>query len=289
MARTLSGPFTTQKNLKENRPVELHEMYLDAADGGTQYYCNHKTAITFPTGGQVYSPLGSGRSNVSSSIGLEIASVAIQKDDVSLALSSLLASNVQFGGRKYIIKEIFLDAMAADDYIVRFEGEMQEPQVDGKTAAMEIIGHGALRKLKLPRRTYGSGCPWTYGVDAECGETAITKAGTVDAGCTRRTIDCSDIAGDYADRYFEKGTLTIGGESRVILTFTGGTLAVTPAQFIVDYGFTTAPAVGVVYSAKQGCDNTPDMCRNVYANMANFAGFTTIPGVIIKRSTQKME
>ena len=41
-----------------------------------------------------------------------------------------------------------------------------------------------------------------------------------------------------------------------------------------------APAAGDLYMIERGCDKSFDVCRNRFANQANFGGFKNIPQLI---------
>lgn len=282
-----SAAYDAERQLEENRPVDLYTLFLDAADGGTVYYVNHPEDVTFPTAGQLYTALGVKRSPITRTLDLQVQSLKAQLDDVTTAFASLVASGVEFDQRRLLVQQVFLDQLGdAKNAVIKFDGKMLEPVVDQLTFTMEIISKQSAITKMFPGRRYQAPCPWAkrFGTSVECTIVpAPTAAGVTVVGSTTTTINVTDRA--EATDYWTFGILTIAGEKRRIKKFTQAA-----TQTIeLDYGVTTAPGIGVAYTIEQGCDGTPKTCTDVHNNMVNYGGILSIPNTIITQYTQKFE
>jgi uncharacterized phage protein (TIGR02218 family) len=165
-----------------------------------------------------------------------------------------------------------------------FTGKIGPMDFSESAWSFEALSETVVLDRPYPPRLFAPLCSWVFGPTrpdgsaSECGVSLGELTGqVVDAGSTSGTI--ADAARTEAADYWRDGLLTItsgalSGQKRKIATSSTGSITLLVA-------FDSAPAAGVTYTIRRGCDKTSDTCSRRFSNFVNFGGFTGIPGAEI--------
>lgn len=274
MPRTLSPDVWAEKSKEENCPVELYQVYLDEH---TLYLAMAPVNIYFydeQGNPAVYYAANLTRSAVKTNIETKVDQVEVQIDNVTREMSAYIAGT-DFQGRRLVIWKVFLDCLDdPENYVVIFDGIMDEPRIDQYRMAVTVVSKLDTLDIELPARTYEVQCSWPSGFGGpECGKIVPTKNGTVDSvSADRMTI--YDAAITEAVNYWSYGAITIGKEMRVVTESGVGYVK-------VEYPFYIDIPAGAQYKLEAGCDkgyDTPHGCQ-YWNNTQYYGGFLSIPRI----------
>jgi uncharacterized phage protein (TIGR02218 family) len=166
--------------------------------------------------------------------------------------------------------------------VLRFRGNLGE--IARTQGAFTAELRGLADRLSQPGgRAYHARCSAVLG-DTDCGVSLSQPAyraevalASVDEG---RILRLAGLGG-YAERWFEKGRLTVlSGDA-------AGLVAVVKNDRFVEAGFRTvelwlamaqAPRAGDLVRIEAGCDKRFETCQTKFTNVLNFRGFPSIPG-----------
>lgn len=147
----------------------------------------------------------------------------------------------------------------------------------------EIITPGATAQQQPLLESYTPQCRWKLG-DSRCGVdlAALEVTGTVTGtaipnapnSATRRIF--SDSSRVEASGFFELGEVTFtsgvnNGLTSEVKSFDGST-------FTLWKPLLGPISIGDTYTARPGCDKSPDTCKNKFNIFINFGGFPDVPG-----------
>ncbi len=272
MPRTLSPDVIAQKDKEYNRPVELYQIFLDQE---TLYLAMYPENINFfdengnPT---TYYAAALSRSAVQTNIETKVDQTEVKIDNVNREMSAYIA-NTDFQGRRLVIWKVFLDKLDdPNNYVVVFDGIMDEPRVDQYSMVVTVVSKLDTLDRELPGRTYEVQCSWIFG-DEECGKVVPPKNGTVDSVSSDRMI-IYDSAITEEMNYWKYGSIKIGKELRVVTESGVGYVK-------VEYPFYIDIPTGTDYTLEAGCDkgyDTPHGCQ-YWGNTQYYGGFLSIPRI----------
>lgn len=278
MPKTTLAATLAEQQKDSNAPAYLLEIEFAS---GTRYYTDSPTAVTFPAGGQVYTPLAFDFNAVINSVTGEVCRVDFSLDNTGLTFSALEKTE-DLQTVSVTLKRVFGGLLSSASYaVVIFSGQIAGMDFSESEWRFEALSQTVSLDRPYPPRLFGQVCPWTFGPTrpdgsaSECGVALRELTGqTVDAGSTSGTI--VDAARTEAADYWRDGVLTItsgafSGQSRKIA-------ASEPGSVTLLLAFDSAPAAGTTYSIKRGCDKSADTCWRRFDNFENFGGFTTLPG-----------
>lgn len=172
-----------------------------------------------------------------------------------------------------------------------FATQWNAPQVDHEPISKSILGRTTLKDdrysveamslidaLNQPiGKTYGATCPKKFGGQeyAGCKKVVAPSVGTVTSVADRYNFTASALAG--AADYFGAGSIVwttganVGLKSQEVKAFgVGGVIELYEAFFY-------PVQIGDQFSITPGCRKREEDCRDKWANILNFGGFTRIP------------
>lgn len=281
---SLSATLIAIKNQLQNKPVEIHDIYLGSQtleDSNTLHFIHFYFPITFFTYighvQQQYTPLGVSRTAVKRNAKGEIERVNYQIDNVNKAMGAYAAAH-DCRNKRIVTRLIFRDHLSSYlDAKVVFDGFIQNVVFEQKkmsASCVPVIGS----------LSFETGWPYQIECNAKFGdayckvnkELAANKVtGSATGGTSTTVIDTVNLT--QADDYWNYGTITFtsgnnDGSSRKILDFDSATDKLT-----LDYALDNAVQVGDAFVVYRGCDKTLAMCTTLYSNTDNYHGFHTIP------------
>jgi len=284
--QNLTTQYKDEANKDINRPVELYDLYLgsqNSCDTQTYYFCTDNKRIYFWNMEgvlQYYQPIKVNRSAIPASNQLEIEAVSGEFDNVDRLWSNWV-NTLDLRGKRVVVRKVFLDllndqthAKIMFDGIINTVSELTELSV--KLECKSKIKSLSLETGRL-QQLY---CNYIFG-DEFCQldvSTTRLNGQVVSAGST--TVAVIDAVRAEADDWWNDGIIqfTSGvnqGLKRKVVDFINA-----QHKFILDYALPQAPAAGDFYTIERGCDKSFDVCRNRFANQANFGGFKNIPQLI---------
>ena len=284
--QNLTTQYKDEANKDTNRPVELYDLYLgsqNSCDTQTFYFCTDNKRIYFWNMDgvlQYYQPIKVNRSAIPASNQLEIEAVSGEFDNVDRLWSNWV-NTLDLRGKRVVVRKVFLDllndqthAKIMFDGIINTVSELTELSV--KLECKSKIKSLSLETGRL-QQLY---CNYIFG-DEFCQldvSTTRLNGQVVSAGST--TVAVIDAVRAEADDWWNDGIIqfTSGvnqGLKRKVVDFINA-----QHKFILDYALPQAPATGDLYTIERGCDKSFDVCRNRFANQANFGGFKNIPQLI---------
>jgi uncharacterized phage protein (TIGR02218 family) len=165
--------------------------------------------------------------------------------------------------------------------LLQFRGSMGE--ISRAAGSFKAELRGLTEALNQPTgRIFQRNCSAVLG-DARCGFALTAPEFVAEATITGfdpfGRMQLSGLLG-YADRWFERGTLTLlSGDAAGL----GGTVKLDRLQDagrVLDlwYRLSAPVAVGDTLRLTAGCDRTAATCKAKFANFLNFRGFPHIPG-----------
>lgn len=156
--------------------------------------------------------------------------------------------------------------------VVLFKGRVAQIDEIGRTTAKVTVASDlTLLDIDMPRNCYQSNCVHVlYGSGCGLSRGTYSTSGNVFAGSSRTTIIWPG-----AISTFQQGTITFtsGANTGVEATIK----AAGSGWLLLAYPLPSAPAVGDVFTAAQGCDHTKDTCSSKFNNLNNFKGFPYVP------------
>lgn len=156
--------------------------------------------------------------------------------------------------------------------VVLFKGRVAQIDEIGRTTAKVTVASDlTLLDIDMPRNCYQSNCVHVlYGSGCGLARGTYSTSGNVFAGSSRTTIIWPG-----AISAFQQGTITFtsGANTGVEATIK----AAGSGWLLLAYPLPSAPAVGDVFTAAQGCDHTKDTCSSKFNNLNNFKGFPYVP------------
>jgi len=262
--RGLNTALATEIAKGANEPIELYQIYFDE---DTLYLAAYNADINFfneagtPT---TYYGTGISRSPIRTNVDTRVDQCTVSLDNVSRELSAL-AAHTKFANRRLKIIKVFKGLLdSASNHIVIFDGIMDAPVITQEALGVTVTSRLDILGVYTPRRTYQRHCGWQFG-SSECGVAATKVIGTVSAiSGTSLTLG----GRTEASNHFKDGVLTIGNESRRIISSSAGSIT-------VEFAFDRAK-VGNTYSLRRGCDKVYETCQNRFSNGARFGGFRSV-------------
>jgi hypothetical protein len=274
MPRTLTPELFAEKEKEFNCPVEIYQVYLDEQ---TLYFAMCPKNIEFfdeQGNSATYYAADLSRAAVKTNIETKVDQTEVQISNVNREMSAYIA-NTDFQGRRLVIWKVFLGCLDdPNNYVVIFDGIMDEPRVDQYTVAVTVVSKLDTLDRELPGRTYEVQCSWPSGFGGEeCGKVIAPKNGTVDSVSVDRMTIYDAVLTEVAG-YWKFGMITIGKESRVVTESGTGCVR-------VEYPFYIEVPAGTEYILEAGCDKGFDTAHGCqYWNNTNYyGGFLSIPRI----------
>jgi uncharacterized phage protein (TIGR02218 family) len=179
-----------------------------------------------------------------------------------------------FDGASILRERAFLTAWADPPVgtVIMFKGRIGTIDKIGRTEAEITVNSDlVLLDLDMPRNTYSPSCQHVL-YDSGCGlaKNTFGANGTVGSGSTAVVIKWVSSSAAY-----KQGTITF--TSGALNGATATIKDATATELVLAYPLLSAPAVGVSFTAYQGCDHTRETCRTKFSNELNFRGFRHIP------------
>ena len=292
MSRDITANLTEELTTSEHRPIEL---YVVCLDDYTLYFTDHDANIEFfdlDGNPKTYTAVALSRGTVKTNIDNKIDSVVVRLDNINRAMTDYIA-DYEFRGRRMVILRVYENYLtSSDDYIAIFDGLMDSPAIT--EGAMELTVKSRLGTLskRVPRRMYQLHCNWGFG-STECTvdktATQITNALIVTGSTASVLMVSGDAHESLATDYYKFGSVkfTAGNnnkETRLILSSAGSFAdsGVSGVKLGISYNLESDPVSDIV-TVQQGCDKTPTICNDKYANKVNYGGFLNIPQLMTRR------
>lgn len=166
--------------------------------------------------------------------------------------------------------------------ITLFTGLVSNISKIGRTSVeMKLKSPMKYLDMDMPRRSYGSACPWTlYDLNTcKIVRATYTQSFTVVSADATVIVVSSISPATGADGvpYFQQGRLLFtSGDNNGFQTLVGTNDSV---SFILQYPMTVIPNVGDTFTVSAGCTKTANTCLAKFANLNNFGGFPRVPPV----------
>jgi len=275
MPKDIPGAVIAPMDAEQKSPVVLFELGLSS----TLRLAAYMTNVTFPTAGNVYTAKAIDIADVKYSLEGQVDRISVKFDNVTSDMAAY-AHNEDFRGKSLIVKRVYLSALGvAANYNEVFNGYMERPTAIDRNWLTVPASTGKPLNRKTLNLSYQRMCPWSFGgtecnTDGNADLTALTAAGTADAGTTTTLVDDALV---QVDDYWNYGRIEITYATvvyhRIVKDFVAATDTITldiELPFAVD-----ATCTYVVY---KGCDKTWDVCSAdenwgpSADNSANFGG-----------------
>ena len=237
-------------------------IYLSACDTDVKWYIPYTgTPVTY-----IAQPIE--RGDFKQSVDDKVDNVDIRISNATDDFSSALFNSFDFRGSDVDIIQIAYPASLNDPLAFKhvFCGYMDNPSLDMKSATFQTS-----LKAKVPNmqscRSLMLSCNAWFGDPDECGITLDSKTSTLAAECTQTIF--YDSSRTEGTNYWKNGVVTIGFESKKVVSSANGSIT-------VEYPFFSAPKVGTSYTVTNGCDKSKTDCIR-HGNLQNYSGFMGIP------------
>jgi uncharacterized phage protein (TIGR02218 family) len=168
-----------------------------------------------------------------------------------------------------------------DERALRFRGSLGEVTAAGGAFAAEL--RGLTEALNRPMgRVYQRACAAILG-DRTCGvdlkDPLYVAERAVAAIKEAQRLDWPGFD-DYADRWFERGRLTVltGAAAGLVQVVKSDRLSASGRRVELWEAIRAPLRPGDMVRIEAGCDRTPVSCRTKFANLVNFRGFPHVPG-----------
>jgi len=259
MSVVLPVVMKTEKDSGNPFFIELYTINLRT---GTMRLAACDENITF--GGKEYFGVPFQRGEITKTTDNIVDSCEISLGDCSFELLKFALNGFDFRGCSATIVRILYPDSLDDPKIVQwiFSGTIDEPSFSNGTFSCRLTAR--LPEVDCPNRDYRLACNSDFG-DGECGMNLGTEKVYIQGvhGCTI-TVDTS-----HPKDYWKCGTITVGGESRNIISSDGNGI-------LVNVGFAQDVLVDKIAELNRGCNKSAKMCKQ-YGNMKHFSGFPAIP------------
>ena len=166
--------------------------------------------------------------------------------------------------------------------ITLFTGLVSSISKVGRTSVeMKLKSPMKYLDIDMPRRSYGSGCPWILFDANTCKVTRASFATNYTVlTATPTAVEVTSIAtpvGADGIPYYAQGRLLftsgINNNLQVLVGFND------TAVFFFQYPLDNVPAVGDTFTAWAGCSKQSNTCSAKFSNLDNFGGFPRIPPI----------
>jgi len=262
---------TTIADMKDSDSVFFIDLYVLKLISGTLYFsaCDVDIDWYIPgtTTAVTYSAQPIEREVLKSTVDNRVDTTTIRISNATDEFTSALLQSFDFRGSDVEILQIAYPGSLSDPeaYNYRFLGYIDAPSLDMSKGTFE-----AQLKAKLPNlescRTVMKSCNAWFGDSEECGATKVSITSTVATGSTQNVIYSAGLG--QSDNYWKNGVITIGYESKKVISSTSGSVT-------VEYPFFSAPEIGTSFTIVTGCDKTQTDCSR-WNNLANYSGFPSI-------------
>lgn len=261
MAVELPEEFQDAKESEKLFVVEIYDVFLRI---GELHITNTNVDIEFE--GNKYLAIPVTREEISQSVEETDNSMKFEMTDATMGQLKYIIEGFDFRGCNVRVRQILYPDSLKDNSIYRdvFMGYIDNPVYENGTFSFTL--RSRIPKVTAPRRTYQAACNCKFG-DSVCQKDLETTTGTVASSSGNDitlNIDAKD--GDY----WKDGTISIGGETRMIITSFDSTVR-------VYYPFFAAVESGDEFTLKRGCDKTQQTCKNRFDNLQHYSGFPAIP------------
>jgi len=279
----LSATLTAIKNQLQNKPVEIHDIYLgdqETEDSDTLHFVGFYKTINFFSyfahTAQAYIPLAITRSAIKKSSKDEIEHLSYKVDNVNKAMGAYAAAH-DFRNKRIVTRMIWRDHLTSYlDAKIMFDGFIQSISFEQKTMAADCVP-------KIGSLNYETGWPYQIQCNAKFGDAYCTInkndpinkiSGTATDGTKTTLTDVNNLS--QVEDYWNFGTIifTSGnniGVQRKIINFE------LTRKITFDYSLDCSVNAGDTYIIYRGCDKTLNMCDTKYSNTRNYHGFHSIP------------
>jgi uncharacterized phage protein (TIGR02218 family) len=274
----MSGREALYAHLASGITTVCHCWLVTRRDGAAYGFTDHDQDLTF--GGSVFkasSGLTAGALQQTTGLSVDNTEAVGALSDASVTEADLAAG--RFDGAE--VKAWLVNWANPFERVVDFRGQFGEIQRKAGSFRAEL--RGLTDRLGQPQgRIYQAGCSAVLG-DHHCGVDLAVPAYRVEvpvAGFDALgRIAFSGLAG-YADRWFERGTVTaLAGAAVGLATMIKADQSTGTGRLVELWHQMNAPlAVGDLVRLQAGCDKRAETCRMKFLNFVNFRGFPHVPG-----------
>lgn len=279
---TRAIPAALQAHLDGGATTMCYCWRVTRKDGIVQGFTDHDEDLTF-LGTTFLAGSGFTASQISKTLGLSVDNLEVRG-----ALSSATINEDDLAAGKYddAFVELFWvnwsDPTNANMRIVQMTGYTGEAKRTGVAFQAELRGLTS-RLSQTTNRVFQRTCDAVVG-DARCKKDITTSTykgtGTVAAVSSVRMFRASGL-GSFASKWFNQGLLkfTSGPNNGIKIDVKSHTVDGS-GNVYVELWYTPAfdLTVGWTFEITAGCDLTATMCNSKFANIANFQGFSMMPG-----------
>jgi hypothetical protein len=213
MPRDVNATVLAEAQGAYNAPHYLLEIALTS---GTIYFTNDNVAVTHPSGGNVYNPLGFTFEGVDTSITGKYSSVRF---DIDILHPTILAA-VRAGalqGRDITIKQLLNGFTSSALYATTiFRGILQSPQCNDESLAIEAVSPLYALNRECPKRRIQTNCQYAFNDDDCLGGGAVTSTGISFQAVSNAIYDTNNGFGGFTDSM----AITVSGSTNNDDTYT---------------------------------------------------------------------
>ena len=252
------------RQAKESNQLNIVEIYDVQLRIGTLRLCNTNVDIFFE--GHKYFSIPISREEVSQSVDETDNSVKFEMSDATMEQLKFIIEGFDFRGCIVRVRQILYPDSIDDNSIFRdvFLGYIDNPVYENGTMSFTL--RSRIPKVTTPQRSYKSTCNSKFG-DSICRmNLEITRGKVVSIFNNSLTLDIPNHAPDY----WKDGVISIGGESRMIISSKDSSVS-------IYYPFFVQIQNGDDFVLKRGCDKLQSTCKNRFDNLIHFTGFPAIP------------
>jgi len=258
--------------------VKVCEIYeFELITGQIYRYTNHGDDIDWGSPSKRYTSLPLQRASISHTINLETGSVEFQLAGITSQLFNAAMQN-KLDNVKVTVRRILFDQNSASGMEFTVFVGYGTPSFNRNIISLDCSSIIDSLNIQVPKNNFQQPCNYTV-FDTGCTLNKVSfkqsSVATGDAVDAHTIIDATFTPPPSDPNKYNLGELRItsgdnAGCRRCILN-------TEPALITVSVPFYSNVVTGTTFDYYPGCDGTPGVCRDRFANHENFYGFIYLP------------
>ena len=240
------------------------EMYIVELRTGTMYLC--ATDVDIEYNGNRYIAVPFQRQSVTKSMDNIVDSCQITLSDCNDDLLAYVVNGFDFRGCMVTVFRIMYPDSLKDPSIFQwmFSGTIDEPSFSDGTFSCKLTSK--LPMIEAPNRSYQLACNSSFG--DECCTMSLGTTNVTVTSVSSNGLEIN-VNSSFGNNHFKDGTITISGETRIIVVSNGSSIT-------VNVNFLQDNIVGKTATLAMGCNKTKERCAE-YGNLIHYSGFPAVP------------
>ena len=259
-----SQTYIDKEEATTRKPVELYKIWTDTT---YWHYTNNDIPITYS--GIEYVPSPISRDSTTYDSTMDVTGIKVKFAVITTPVIQFIAQN-PVTTAWIEISRLFRDQDPLEKGVV-FIGQIKTVSFKGTYGEADCVGFEHFLRSIIPLWRYSTTCNHTI-FDVKCKKVKasykVTATVLVDE---TQTIITSATFATKPDGYFKNGLAEFEGEYRTMISHVGNTITFNYRMLNLEDNDTID-----VYP---GCDGLVETCRDKYANILNFLGFSFIPEI----------